>query len=300
MFLEKKLFENVISKKDSVVILGHDNPDVDSIISGYLFSHFLKRNGYNARYVILDKEIDKQVLGILKEYNLNVDDFKGILNSDDKVILVDHHETNHSENVLCVIDHHPTIKKFNYPIYINQKASSTTKLIYDIAKTFNKEVIDKVFLELVILGLLVDTCSFRSEKTNIDDIEWVKLMCEEYGFDIDKLMEIGTGLTDLSDIEVASYNDFKQFKYGDEIVNTSSIKVKGLDLKVINKIALTLQKKVKEEGLFMWMFLVANLEDDTSVEYRIYPNIIDIREHNIIVSRGTNIMPVIEKIVLYY
>ena len=40
------------------IILGHENPDVDSIISGYLLEKLMLSKGFKAEFIIPDKKID--------------------------------------------------------------------------------------------------------------------------------------------------------------------------------------------------------------------------------------------------
>lgn len=43
--------------KDKYIILGHENPDVDSIVSGYLLEKYMIKLGFDAQFVIPDKVI---------------------------------------------------------------------------------------------------------------------------------------------------------------------------------------------------------------------------------------------------
>lgn len=282
--------------KKSICILGHKNPDVDSIISGYLLSSYMRYKGYCASYVIPDEIVDEETLSILSSVGMNIE-FASRYNTheNDSLILLDHHETEQLGDVLAVIDHHPTDKVFDYPIYINKKASSTTKLIYDLLEC-DKEYISKRFIELVVTGILVDTCSFRSTKTNKDDIPWVKDMCDKFNLDFTKMCRIGDSLTDLSNIDKASIHGYKEFSYNNNIVKTSYIQTREVSQQVLDSILDNLCEKVENSDIAMWMFLHVDLGENTSVEYRIYKDKTEINEYDYVVSRGSTIMPKIEKI----
>ena len=55
---------------DKIIILGHENPDVDSIVSGYLLEKILIKKGYDAKFIIPDKNIDIDTMDICTRYGL--------------------------------------------------------------------------------------------------------------------------------------------------------------------------------------------------------------------------------------
>lgn len=282
---------------ENIVILGHQNPDVDSIISGIVLSQYLKYKGYNCSYIIPDKNIDIETSQILSNFGINCNLYKNQIPKESLLILVDHHETVYDGDVVAVIDHHPTIKEFNYPIYINKKASSTSKLIYDIIKQEDENFLTKELIELIIVALLVDTCSFKSSKTNIEDIPWVQHICKDLNLDLEYLKTVGYCLTDLTDSYVSSIHGFKEFKFIDKVVKTSYIQVEDFNFDIINNNINILKSKVREENIFMWVFIVVDIKHEKTLEYLIYSDKIDLIKHNCIASRGSNIMPNIELLI---
>lgn len=282
-------------KNNKLAILGHKNPDVDSILSGYILSNYLRYKRYEADYVIPDKEIDEESKEIVESFGVNVDYFLPRVIDDDKLILVDHHETEFSNEVLAVIDHHPTIKKFNYPVYKNEPYSSTTKHIHNIILKESPDYITRRFVELVVVGLLVDTNSFRSAKTQAGDKEWFEEMCVKYDFNRDELLKVGDCLTDTSDIKKASKHGFKSYNYFGKSVASSYIQTNTIDIEVVNNIVENLKEVVKKDSLYMWVFIVVDLKTSTSLVYEIYQDDVINETYDFMVSRGTNIMPKIEK-----
>lgn len=283
--------------KKNIVILGHQNPDVDSMVSGVVLSEYLKHRGYNCSYIIPDRVVDEESAIIISNFGIDYKKYQGDIPNDSYLILVDHHETIHKGNVLAVIDHHPTIKEFNYPIYINKKSSSTSKLIYDIIKNEDNSFLTKKIMEQLIIAMLVDTCSFKSSKTNPNDILWTKDICDELNLDLDKLKTVGYCLTDLKNPATSCTHGFKQFTYHNKLVKTSYIQCDSFNFDKINANIEILKDKVKKDNIFMWMFLVTDIKNEKSLEYRIYSDKIDLIKHNFIVSRGSNIMPEIEKLI---
>ena len=53
---------DMISKyhDNNIIILGHEHPDVDSIVSGYLLEKCLLKEGYKASFCITDKTLNRE------------------------------------------------------------------------------------------------------------------------------------------------------------------------------------------------------------------------------------------------
>ena len=280
--------------KEKITILGHENPDIDSILSGYILASFLRYKKYDAEYVIPDKDIDEDIKPILKYCGIDLTNFSNSISSRSKLILVDHHKTNFNNDIIAVIDHHPTISSLNCAHYINKPASSTTKHIYDIILKEDPKYISRRVAELVLIGMAVDTCSFRSSKSLSGDKEWFSNMCEKYSLNKEKIIEFGDSITDVSDINKASLNGCKCFNYSNKLVGTSYTQTYGLDDNARNSILNILKEKINNDEFHMWIFMDVNFKNNTSVVYEIFKDKIDIKRYDFIVSRALNIMPEIE------
>ena len=51
------------------IILGHKNPDVDSIVSGYIYQNYLRRRNINAEFIIPEEHIDDDTLEICRKFH---------------------------------------------------------------------------------------------------------------------------------------------------------------------------------------------------------------------------------------
>lgn len=280
---------------ERIVILGHKNPDVDSIISGYLLTSYLRYKRYNVEYVIPDSKVDEEVVKILNNFGINIENFSGNILKDDKLILVDHYETVFNNEVIAVIDHHPTIREFNYPIYINRKYPSTTKLVYDLINKENSKYVSCRFIELVLVGLAVDTCSFRSSKSTKEDKEWFFAMCDKYELDKDFILSVGDCITDLTDLYKASTHGYKSYNYFGKDISTSYIQVYDISEEELEAIINNIKDNLMKNSLRMWVFIYINLKELKSKVYKIEKNSIEVLEYDFMVSRAVDIMPKIEK-----
>lgn len=145
------------------IILGHENPDVDSIISGVLYESYLKKLGWDVEFVIPDSVLEEENVSICQQYGLNHYDYQKTLIFDEntKFILVDHYKHKHIKNIIEIIDHHPTAENIEVSHYINQKASSTSCFIVQ----GKEDYFSKHEIELAIVAAMVGTASFHSTKT---------------------------------------------------------------------------------------------------------------------------------------
>lgn len=166
--IKKEILESIIkkAKKQEVYVLGHNNPDADSIFSSYLLSNILNKLNIKAHFAILKDNYtycngDKKLIqDYLKEQPIMVDNIK-----DKKFILVDHNHLDGlvKKNVIGAIDHH-TITNEIYDT-LEMEYASTGLLIYDLFK--NQYSFSEYEKQLIALTVFADTeylCSPRFTK----------------------------------------------------------------------------------------------------------------------------------------
>ena len=277
------------------IILGHENPDVDSIVSGYLLEKVLCQKGYDANYIIPDKKISEDTTNILSEYNFNPAVFLSDLEQygdDVRYILVDHN-VREALNVVAIIDHHPTERDFSEVVcYRNEPASSAACMI----AIENEKYLEREDIELACLATLVDTASFNSTKTRETDKIWVQSMCEKYNLDYDKLYKSGLCLTSLYDIDKASLNGLKKYNFDGKLVQSSYIQIeKSLENSIkIDMIVELLKEYVRAQGLDMFVFIVHDMIAFKTNAYKISTDGISVDKYEKYTSRGSQIIPSVE------
>ena len=178
--LFKKLNE-IISEYDSFIIMGHSDPDLDSLGSSLGLCEIIESFGKKA-YLFLD---DKH----LEEYNSNINQAfqkmeKTIICVDERsykkiegkplLIIIDVHTQERLEYPkLCdifdniVLDHH--IKNKNYIkdtkfLYIDSNLSSMSELITYYSAYLNLDL-DNVISTILLAGIEIDTNSFNLKTT---------------------------------------------------------------------------------------------------------------------------------------
>ena len=177
--IKEEILDSIISKciDKEVYVLGHKNPDADSIISSYILSNVLKGLGANAQFAVLSEDYDycksdiKLITDYVKVKPVIVDDIK-----DKLFVLVDHNnlEGLSKDNVLGAIDHHIITGEVYDTLEIEY--ASTGLLIYDLFK--DKYEFSDNEKELIALSVLADTdylCSSRftnEDKKLFDELEF--------------------------------------------------------------------------------------------------------------------------------
>ncbi len=275
------------------VILGHENPDIDSLVSGYLLEKIMKEMGYSVSFCIVD-DVSEENVKLLNKYEVDINKWLvKELPIDAFYILVDHHDRDVPGNIVAIIDHHPTSKNFdNIYYYQNEFASSTACLIAQNCATY----IDEKDLKLVCLSALVDTASFHSTKTRESDKVWVKSMCTKYSFSYEELYRDGLCLTDLTNLEDVYLNGFKKYEFNGFIVHSSYVQIDGYE-KYNNEIDYLLNK-VKEyrekQKVDLFLFIVYDMNYFYTKVYFITEEEIVIKEFDKYASRGNTIIPMLE------
>lgn len=294
-----KGYEQVM-KNDEIVILGHENPDCDSIIAGILLAEVFKTQNINANFIIPDKIVDKETMNILTEFNIDVSEYFGVVNENQKVFLVDHYKRE-GFNVIGAIDHHPNMEYINYEVcYINEKSNATAMIIYKYFKDIINENLNSM-INLIVLASVIDTNTYRSTKNVKDDEMLTEYLISKFSLNRELLYRAGDCLTDLTDVAEYAVHGKKEYIYNKNRVASSYVQIsKELstynDKSFMEEAIRFLINEVKNSDLEMWVFIVSNLKKDSTIEIRITEDKVKIYEHNILLSRGNDIMPKIERL----
>lgn len=285
--------ENQIQK---ITILGHDQIDEDSCISALLLQNILETYHINSQIKIIDDVINGHTLSILKKLGYDMRKYQTEETSEDEYLfLVDHYRTTHKGKVIGCIDHHPTNQQFEYLIYENDKSSACCKKIYDYMEQANLKV-NKSIIERVVYGLMIDTFAFKSSRGTLKDKRWVEAMCVKYNLDYEGMYIDALSLTDFNRTsEEIALTNLKAYEFKGQFVKSTYIQV-DKEPSNLEEIIQILQHKVVEEELALWVFLLVDVAQIKTVEYRIYPSSIEKISHDKLTSRAQGIMPEVEKL----
>lgn len=178
----------LIEQSGKVVIMGHKNPDMDSIGSALGVSRIVKNRNKEA-YILLESygNTVETVIRLVKEAGqhrlLSAEDAKALVDKDTLIIVVDTHrprlldrpELLAQTDKLVVIDHHrkseDSIENATLA-YTEAYASSTAELVTEIMQYTGdgKKTVEKWEAEALLAGMTVDTNSFTI-KTGVRTFE---------------------------------------------------------------------------------------------------------------------------------
>ena len=176
---------NKIKKYKEVYIIGHKNPDADSIFSSIILENILKSFNIDAKAIILDDFIySENDIDIMNEYLVNK---PLIINKDllkDKnIILVDHNDPSQSTldtsyNIIGSIDHH---MESNLVYTLSGIYTSTSLFIYDLFKdiyNFNEYEKNLIALATMTDSEYLTTTRFTDNDKKLYDSLDIKLNVE--------------------------------------------------------------------------------------------------------------------------
>lgn len=296
----KRRADNLIEilKGKKITILGHDNIDVDATLSGILMSRLLNFLKIENEFCILEPvkenetyEIINELIGInMKEWQKDQEDVKRNL------FLLDHYETVHEGTVVGCIDHHPTQQKKDYNFMYVRDSCATAYLIYEIMKQVDFPI-GKEEAKMIVVSMMVDTTSFRSSKTIKEEVEQAKKIAEEFQLDynfLEKYCLCLTKIDKLTSNEIIS-NGQKWYKFNDKKVGSSYLQLYGLPNELQLKEWLNLLKnKLEKTSSDMLVFIIFETKENITYEYQVMNECIKKVVHKGILSRGKDIIPLIE------
>ncbi len=200
-------------------IVGHKNPDTDSIISAIVMADYFQKLGKKVKAVRVGK-INRETEFILKQAKVK---YPAIIKNLAKkqVFLVDHNEFSQAgegigdAEIVGVLDHHKLggIKN-QKPIYFRiEPVGSTATLVF---KLFQEKdfALNKKQAFLLLSAILSDTLKFNSPTTTKEDIKIAKKLAEICGQNInDFAKQIFEAKSDISGINLKDLIllDYKKF-----------------------------------------------------------------------------------------
>ena len=223
---------------ETIYVIGHKNPDTDSVVSAMSMAAFLNLRERTNKYKPAMAGIpNSETEYIFDRFGL---DFPEILEDakDKKLFLVDHNEESQSvkgretENVQGFTDHHKLKFECSKPLEITCKPwGSSNTIVWDL---FKKELLDiPTHLKPAILcAILSDTVILKSPTTTPIDMMVVEDLSEELGLDFQKLgMELFKAKSNLGNktpLEILK-NDYKDFDFNKKKFGIGQIETPDLN-----------------------------------------------------------------------
>ncbi len=223
----------------TIYIIGHRNPDTDSICSAIGYAHFknqLEKEDYKA---VRAGDINKETEFVLKKFGVDVPPLmKNAAGKD--IILVDHNETGqvldgmNEAEVFEIVDHH-RIGNFETarPILFHAEPVGSTSTIVADFYFYHKIKMPKAIAGCLLGAILSDTIIFKSPTTTEKDRRIAKELAkiveidsiEEFGLEVKRAKATFEGINGNKIL----LSDFKNFDFGATKIGIGQAEVVGFE-----------------------------------------------------------------------
>lgn len=235
----------------NIVIVGHINPDLDSICSCALLQKILKIHNIESKILLESKYLElldwysgKSDLNFEEKIPRNID-VCIMLDSRSSDRLGIYEKAFNNSKVKLNIDHHENNKRQADYFYVKSEISSTCELIYDILN-YMRIPITKDLAELMYAGIISDTESFSKRTTsNTFSIAASLLEIKIDSSDIIRKVYLQKSLEDM---EILSnlINDIKFDKFHYIVIDINDEKYKNYSYNLVSKKLLPILQSIKE------------------------------------------------------
>ncbi len=200
-------------------VVGHKNPDTDSVISAMIYSLYLKKMKIDAVPIILAKP-NKETKFILDYFSVKSPSVISEIKAG-KYHLVDHGGLQQSvpglkeEDISSVVDHHQMfgLKTIEPIFYRAEPVGSTATLLFKMFKEKGWKL-NKTESSLLLAGIISDTLYLTSKTTSKEDKDALRELNKLAKLDLknfsDKMFEAKSDISGMSFTEVvtADYKDY--------------------------------------------------------------------------------------------
>jgi manganese-dependent inorganic pyrophosphatase len=262
---------------EKILILGHKNPDTDSICSAIAYAELKAKLGLNVEPIRLGT-INGETQFALDHFQVKAPRLVEAVSEEVKsVILVDHNERQQSANdidkvrVLEVIDHH-RIANFetSHPLYYRAEPVGCTATILNKLFKENGIAIRREIAGLMLSAIISDSLLFKSPTCTEQDVAAARELAkiaevngDSYGL---AMLKAGADLSDKSIRELISL-DAKEFQMGSakvEIAQVNAVDVNDV-LSRQTELESALSSIIADKGLDLFVFVVTDILNNDSV-----------------------------------
>jgi manganese-dependent inorganic pyrophosphatase len=251
---------------DPVFVIGHRNPDTDSICAAIAYAELKSKNLDGVVKPARTGEINNETKVILEFFNTDppmlLENAKG-----KKLILVDHNELAQAVDgvedaeIIEIVDHHRLGGiRTAFPIRFNAQPVGSTSTIVAKEFIFNKEKISKKTAGLLLAGILSDTVMFKSPTATEEDREIAETLAREAGLDLETFgTKVIRAKCDIGDKTVQQMvrGDLKEFDFSGEKVGIGALEIADFeDVETMRDQILREMEKTRAEKRWTIMLLL--------------------------------------------
>lgn len=281
-----------------IAILGHDNPDVDSLLSCVLMQRLLEREGIPAR-IALHTRADGQSRRVLPQLGFDPDAWRGETDGEDALVLVDHHAAQHAGRLLAVVDHHPTDFPPDAPFVHIAPSGACAALVLELMREAGQRVSPQDEA-LAVTALYLDTIALRSAKILPHEAQWARETAARLGLDEAWLSREGMGLRDMSlPAMTLAMLGKKTYAFGGREVISSYVQTGEIAEEKLQELLSCVREELGRSGAQLWVFLHHNPIAGRTTEYDLRPDGgMETIQYGYLASRGKDVMPRVERMMM--
>ena len=278
-----------------VALIGHDTPDVDSVVSCALMRSLCRAWGVPAE-IILPTQADEQTRRILPQFGLFPDAFLKPTRPDDQLVLLDHHQAFHAGQICACIDHHPTAYPPEGEFVCIKPVGACALLVMRLMEAAGV-ALTRAERELVVLAMYLDPIALRSSKISIDERRWAHDEAVRLGMDEAWLEREGMDLADMTlPPETLAMMGRKRYDFAGVSVCSTYVQTDAMTPALLDAILGILRAETVREGVQRWVFLVHDPRRTRTDRYDLFPGGgVQTTHYDFLASRGKVIMPDVER-----
>ena len=252
-----------------IYIVGHKNPDTDSIVSAIVMADYFQKTGKQSKAFRTGK-INRETKFILDKIKIKPPSLVENL-AKKKVFLVDHNEIDQAgtgierAEIFGILDHHKLGGiKTKEPIYVRiEPIGSTSTLVFNLFQE-KKIRLKKSQAFLLLSGIISDTLKLTSPTTTKEDRKAVEILAKISQTNINTFsQEIFKIRSDISGIKLKDliFSDYKEYKEKDLTfgIGVHETMNPGIVLKKDKEILSTLETFKKDKKLNLIFFALVDI-----------------------------------------
>lgn len=261
---------------EKTLIIGHKNPDTDSICSALSYADLKNKLGVNAEPARLG-EVNKETQFVLDYFKKEAPKYIESVDNDIKdIILVDHNEFQQSVDniqdlrISEVIDHH-RISNFETkePLYFRAEPVGCTATILNKMYKENNIEVSKDIAGLLLSAIISDSLLLKSPTCTKEDVDAAYELAEIAGVNLEtyglEMLKAGADLSDKSIRELLTM-DAKNFSL--DGANVEIAQINTVDASEIYEMQTDIEAEieniVKEKDLALFLFVVTDILNNDS------------------------------------
>ncbi len=212
-------------------IIGHQKPDTDSVVAVLAFKHLFDSQdcwNHSNSIACITHQLNPETQFIFNKFQAKIPKIikASDIQSEDKVVLVDHNETSqrleglNQNQITDIFDHHKLNLNLNHPIFVTTKDWGSTNTIAWHLMNLYKVDIPQQLASLMLCAILSDTVGFKSVVTTERDKKAAQALAQKAKIkDIDTLsleiLKAKSDISSLSDEQIVT-NDYKIYNFNNK------------------------------------------------------------------------------------